>query len=107
MTEKDLKEFQEIEIEFGKNNGLTTRRNRIVHAVWSTESDQKQAFPLTFSRTGKPKIGDHTTAEMIEAVTSDVCIQGKKLQKLLERLNHLQKELSFQLQQPPLPEKHG
>jgi hypothetical protein len=72
--------------EFAKHDGLTKRRNDLIHAIWSTDDMEspEKAFPISFPRGGGMKAGPHTTAEVIETVTKDVCTQGKRLSELMK-----------------------
>jgi hypothetical protein len=86
-----IAELTQILREFDKLDGLTKRRDDLIHAVWATDDPNKpeKAFPMSFSRGDDIKTGDHTTAEIIEAVTTDVVIQGNRLQELLMRVGLL------------------
>jgi hypothetical protein len=79
------------------DKGITNRRNDPIHAVWATDDKDKpeRAFPISFPRKGGAKTGIRTTAETIEAVTKDVCVQGKKFQQLLASLDLFSKDISF------------
>jgi hypothetical protein len=85
LTLQDVAEVQAILREFDRKDGLTTRRNELIHGVWATDEKGENAFPINFPRAGGARSGANTTAEEIEAVTKAVCGEARKLQQLLHR----------------------
>jgi hypothetical protein len=87
IESNDIAELKSIETEFSKKDGITARRNRYILAVWAADAPGRgPAFPINFNRRGKLRTGAHTSAEVIEAVTKDICTQAKRFADLLSRL---------------------
>lgn len=103
ITADDLAVVKEIQIEFSKEKGLSQRRNTIIHGVWTTkDKDVKKtsgAFPLSFSRSGKPIVGDEVTAETICKITQEISVQQVRLYQLIERWGAFG-DLTFDKPQP-------
>ena len=87
IASKDVDELKSIETEFSKEDGITARRNRYVHAVWAADAPGRgPAFPINFNRRGKLRTGAHASAEIIEAATKDICTQAKRFADLMSRI---------------------
>jgi hypothetical protein len=85
----NISDFEPILKAFDGKDGLTKRRNDLIHAVWATDDKNKPelAIPLSFPRSGGATAGKHTTADLIEAVIRDLCVEGRKFQMLLDKHN--------------------
>jgi hypothetical protein len=89
ISPQDISELKSIETEFHKEEGITARRNRYIHAVWAADTPGRgHAFPLNFTRQGKLRTGKHVSADLIEAVTRDVCAQAKRFADLMSRCGY-------------------
>lgn len=88
ITAEDVAVIKEIEIEFTRDGGLSSRRNSMIHAVWTTDNPAGYGGtvkPLIFARSGKASVGDPATEDTINTVTSAIAVQSKRLQTILER----------------------
>jgi hypothetical protein len=89
ISSQDISELKSIETEFNKEEGITARRNRYIHAVWASDTPGRgKAFPVNFNRQGKLRTGKHVSADLIEAVTVDISKQAKRFSDLMSRCGY-------------------
>lgn len=104
----DTKNFREIERAFGKENGLTAKRNRMIHAVWAINADRTILSPMTFNRAGKLTFHEHTTAGVIEEITKELVTYAKKLRAEMEAIGiSFTETISFQAPKRASPDKRA
>lgn len=96
ITENDIQALKEIGLQFTKENGITQKRNRLIHAVWAEkvdEPDKDAIAPLTFARSGAASFGEAATFDAIVQVIRDT---HRQLMKLCEMANRWGLQVSFQ-----------
>ena len=71
-----IQRVKEVAIEFNKDEGITFRRNRYIHAVWAANEDGS-AHIFNFSKEGRLRSGSHDTAEAIETTIRDMSVQTR------------------------------
>jgi hypothetical protein len=91
-----IEKIKRIKTEFSRENGITARRNRYIHAVWGKDRDNGGAVvSLNFNKRGGLKEQPHEAADTIEAVVRDIGAQYEFFLAAMEPFGYDDCDLNF------------